>query len=320
MATSHPFRSYAQNQEDVVLHRALSSINHGHYLEVGAYHPTIKSTSYAFYERGWQGILIEPQDEFADLCRAIRPRDTTIQSLVGSTESPDTPFYRIRGGARSTMVHTIASLYSQSLTPIVTPMTTLNAILKDTAWARDEFHFMVIDVEGAEGDALKGVDLHTFRPWIIAIESIHPVDLTDSSPEWRQIIESAEYDEVMFDGVSRFFVAREHSQLAALLYPACSTDHYILDVPLQASLHLRSPVSGLDSLQHRRQVVDLALASVEPTLSDVTTTTEFIRQLASLSESALADMEDVTKIIQVAISRARVQKLLQGAPSKNPTQ
>jgi hypothetical protein len=45
------FISYAQNYEDVVLHRALSDVQRGFYVDVGAQDPIADSVTRAFYER-----------------------------------------------------------------------------------------------------------------------------------------------------------------------------------------------------------------------------------------------------------------------------
>ncbi len=64
--TSSTFISYAQNREDVVLQRALSGVQRGRYVDVGANDPTEDSVSKAFYEAGWRGITVEPVHEFAE--------------------------------------------------------------------------------------------------------------------------------------------------------------------------------------------------------------------------------------------------------------
>ena len=56
--------SYAQNFEDVMLHRALKNIDQGFYIDVGANDPEIDSVTKAFYDMGWRGINIEPVAEW----------------------------------------------------------------------------------------------------------------------------------------------------------------------------------------------------------------------------------------------------------------
>ena len=75
------FVSYAQNGEDVLLHRVFGGQETGFYVDVGAYHPVIGSITKAFYDRGWSGINIEPGSVFAELAEA-RPRDVNLQMAV----------------------------------------------------------------------------------------------------------------------------------------------------------------------------------------------------------------------------------------------
>ena len=91
-----PFVSYAQNREDVVLARALKHVERGRYVDVGANDPVADSVTYAFYDRGWSGIAVEPVPMYADRLREIRPRDRIVQAAVtGETDvsglrSPET--------------------------------------------------------------------------------------------------------------------------------------------------------------------------------------------------------------------------------------
>jgi hypothetical protein len=56
-----PFVSYAQNQEDVVLARALHPDDRaGFWVDVGAGDPVLDSVTAAFAERGWRGVNVEP--------------------------------------------------------------------------------------------------------------------------------------------------------------------------------------------------------------------------------------------------------------------
>jgi hypothetical protein len=54
-----PFVSYAQNQEDVVLARALRPDDReGFWVDVGAGDPVLDSVTASFAERGWRGVNI----------------------------------------------------------------------------------------------------------------------------------------------------------------------------------------------------------------------------------------------------------------------
>lgn len=75
--------SYTQNLEDYHLWLALADEGPGYYIDIGGGHPVADNVSLWFYERGWSGIVVEPQDELARLYPRVRPRDVIYQGLVG---------------------------------------------------------------------------------------------------------------------------------------------------------------------------------------------------------------------------------------------
>lgn len=50
--------SYAQNFEVVTLWRALSHVEHGLYITIGAQDSIINSVSLSFHEHGWNGVRV----------------------------------------------------------------------------------------------------------------------------------------------------------------------------------------------------------------------------------------------------------------------
>src|SRR5947199_1847499 len=76
--------SYSQNLEDYHLSLAFAGQTTGTYIDVGAGHPIADNVSFWFYERGWQGVVVEPQPELAALYERLRPRDVAVRGLVGS--------------------------------------------------------------------------------------------------------------------------------------------------------------------------------------------------------------------------------------------
>ena len=70
--------SYSQNLEDYHLSLAFAGQTAGTYIDVGAGHPIADNVSFWFYERGWQGIVVEPQPELSGAvptAASARPRD-----------------------------------------------------------------------------------------------------------------------------------------------------------------------------------------------------------------------------------------------------
>src|SRR3979490_3118168 len=84
--------SYSQNLEDYHLSLAFAGQTTGTYIDVGAGHPIADNVSFWFYERGWEGVAVEPQSELAALYGRLRPRDVSVCGLIGR-ESGETCFH-----------------------------------------------------------------------------------------------------------------------------------------------------------------------------------------------------------------------------------
>ncbi|MDF0498447.1 hypothetical protein [Bradyrhizobium yuanmingense] len=52
------------------------------YIEIGANHPISTSNTYLMYQRGAQGVLVEPNPELGALIRKVRLRDILVPSVV----------------------------------------------------------------------------------------------------------------------------------------------------------------------------------------------------------------------------------------------
>src|SRR6202020_2398951 len=75
--------SYTQNLEDYHLSLAFAGQTSGTYIDIGGGHPVADNVSFWFYERGWRGIVVEPQPELAALYARLRPRDAAVCGVVG---------------------------------------------------------------------------------------------------------------------------------------------------------------------------------------------------------------------------------------------
>jgi hypothetical protein len=68
--------SFHGEYEDYVLSSVLDGVASGTYIDVGANHPIENSVTALFYERGWQGIVVEPQPELHTL-----PQDRMLKVM-----------------------------------------------------------------------------------------------------------------------------------------------------------------------------------------------------------------------------------------------
>jgi FkbM family methyltransferase len=229
--TSPPFESYSQNGEDVVLWRALRGISNGRYIDVGANHPSNDSVSMAFYARGWTGITVEPDPEFAALLRQDRPGDLVVEAAITSRDHDSVVLHVVDGTGLSTLddfrarVHTSTSYETHD---IAVPTRTLDSVLDDAGWAGEDIHFVSVDTEGSEREVLESIDLTRWRPWVLVVEATEPNSTRPTRHLWDDMLKEAEYQFCLFDGLSCFFVADERSQQLgkSLSYPACVLDDF----------------------------------------------------------------------------------------------
>jgi FkbM family methyltransferase len=208
------FISYSQNFEDVLLWRALGHIKNGFYIDVGANDPVEHSVTNAFYERGWHGINIEPLPSFQQAFIEQRPRDINLAVAAGASESEislfDVP--AVNGWASNDKA--VAEAHRAegfAVVELTVPQRTLNAICEEHV--RGDIHFLKIDVEGFEGEVLRGIDLTKWRPWILVVEATIPNSRRTNHETWEHLITAHNYHFAYFDGLNRYYVAGEQIQL-----------------------------------------------------------------------------------------------------------
>ncbi|KRE26035.1 FkbM family methyltransferase [Agromyces sp. Soil535] len=225
------FTSYAQNGEDVVLWRALGGVPNGRYIDVGANDPTLYSVSRAFYDRGWSGIAVEPDPDFARRYRSARPRDVIVEAVASDAGRSTAVLHRIRGTGLSTIADDVRAHHESvgwSTTPIPVRSQSVDEIIQAAGFADEPIHFLLVDTEGSEASVLRSIDLARFRPWVIVVEATAPTTTIRTHAEWEPLLLEAGYRFCLFDGLSRYYVAAEHEDLREKLdYPACVFDDFV---------------------------------------------------------------------------------------------
>jgi len=210
--------SYTQNLEDYHLSLAFAGQATGRYIDVGAGHPVADNVSCWFYQRGWQGIVVEPQPELAALYARVRPRDTVVQALVGRTNGERDFFLveRLHGFSTTIERHAKnAQALGVGYRSLRLPVVTLASLCE--AQGVGEIEFLKIDVEGAEPDVLAGGDFKRFRPKVIVAEAVTPGSGEPAWQDWEPQLLSQGYRFALFDTLNRFYVAEEHPAIMARL-------------------------------------------------------------------------------------------------------
>jgi hypothetical protein len=144
----------------------------------------------------------------------VRPRDITVCGLVGSRQG-EVDFHvvdRLHGFSTTVEGHAkAASNFGATYESRRMPMQTLASLLVQHGVT--EIDFLKIDVEGAEAEVLAGADWKNTRPRVVVVEAVAPGSMAEAWRGWEPSLLGQEYSFAFFDGLNRFYVAREASDL-----------------------------------------------------------------------------------------------------------
>lgn len=287
------FISYAQNFEDVRLWRAFGDVGQGRYLDIGTQDPVQDSVSLAFYKRGWRGVHVEPTSAYAAAMRAARPDEAVIEAAVSTVPGP-LRFFEIPQTGLSTGNPEIAENHKHAgweVREILVPTVTLAGIFD--IMGPGLIHWMKIDVEGMEEDVLRSWGDHPARPAALVIEATAPGTQRPTHQAWHELVTSKGYVEVLFDGLSRYFVHDAHAARGESLALSPNVfDGYQIHHGHFAAHHL----SGIH---------DAALAEAERHRVDLKQQAQAKAAALETSEAAAEQVGQQLKAAELEISRLK---------------
>jgi FkbM family methyltransferase len=207
--------SYAQNLEDYHLDLVFGNQTDGSYVDVGGGHPVADNVSFWFYLKGWRGLVVEPQEALAEIYKGVRPHDHTVSCLAGR-ENGEAEFHvvdRLHGFSSTVREHAAgASQFGAGYTTVAKPVRTLASLCTEAGLTRIDF--LKIDVEGAEGEVIAGMDFARWRPRVVVVEAVAPGSMAEAWGAWEPALAAAGYRFAFFDRLNRFYVADEAAELA----------------------------------------------------------------------------------------------------------
>ena len=258
--------SYAQNQEDVVLHRLVALVPHGRFVDVGAGHPVHDNVTYLLHLAGWRGINVEPMAREAALLRSARPDDVTVEAALGAAPGTVEMFEApLENRGATTSDPAVVERYvasGQSFRPFTATVRTLDEVLAEHH--RGELHVVKIDVEGGELDVLRGFDLAVHRPWVLVVEATEPNSPMLSAHRWEHLVLRAGYTCVLFDGLNRFYVRDDLPEVATLLAsPANVFDDWVRHTEIELRRSLAEATAYAATLVQRAERAEAHAADLE---------------------------------------------------------
>jgi len=164
---------------DAQLERILSREG-GTFLEAGAHDGYTQSNTYYLERfRGWSGILVEPIPELRERCAKRRPGSRVVGAAVVGPESSGGEVTLHFGDLMSAVGNAGHAAQGLSVVgrpayEVSVPAKTLTEILDETSTRAVDL--MVLDLEGHELDALRGLDLDRFAPEHLLLEALEPAE------------------------------------------------------------------------------------------------------------------------------------------------
>lgn len=211
--------SYAQNFEDVILWRALRDVSLGNYIDIGAQSPDVDSVSRIFHEQGWHGLHVDAMRDYANALAVARPGDRVLCAAVAA-EAGELQFFAIPSSGLSTSDRQIAERHMSegfAVEEIKVEAVTLDQVFLRAGF--EEVHWLKIDIEGYEAQAIEGWKESPLRPWIVVVESTLPLSQELSFAAWEPKLLEKGYRFVYFDGLNRFYVSLNHLELEGAFGP-----------------------------------------------------------------------------------------------------
>jgi FkbM family methyltransferase len=140
----------------------------GYFVEVGANDPQIISETLHLEQRGWTGVLIEPQPDLAEKLRQRRSAKVYAVACSSPANAGTTMALNV-AGAHSSLQDGFFVFGMKREGIIEVPVMTLDQVLVD-AGAPAPIDFLSIDVEGHEIEVLDGFDMARWQPRLLLIE------------------------------------------------------------------------------------------------------------------------------------------------------
>jgi len=105
-----------------------------------------------------------------------------------------------------------------------------------------------------EQEVLSGFDLKKYKPWIVVVEATIPGLPTPSFEKWQPLLTTQGYTMVYFDGVNRFYLAKEMGNLRqAFTLPPNVWDDFVTAKQIAQQERIAALEAEIDGLKNRRE-------------------------------------------------------------------
>jgi FkbM family methyltransferase len=296
--------SYAQNFEDVILARVFGAGYKGFYIDAGAGDPTEESVTKHFYDLGWNGINVEPEPLYYERLAADRPRDVNLCVALGEVEETRV-FHHTSLRGISTLSKRFRQQFEERCSCVYeereVTVTTLAQICKQ--YVTSPIDFLKIDVEGWEGEVLRGGDWNTYRPIIVLLEATEPTPYVPAW-DWEPTILGFGYDFVYYDGLNRFYLRSDRQELKHhFQYPPNVHDLIMTYSRAQRDSEMGQLLTSLDEERARSEQLAIRLSGQRVEADELRARCQALAAELSVLQPREADLNEKIRLLNEATER-----------------
>lgn len=201
---------YAQFGEDAVLLDWLHQ-RQGLFVDVGCYHPSKFSNTYALYRRGWRGINIDMDEIKVRAFELARPDDINIHAAV-SDQPGEVSVHRFSKYGLGSMIvkdGDAPPASQQALETVRLRTMTLDEILEASPYRDREIDLLTVDAEGHDLEVLRSLSFPRYRPKLILVE-LHTDDMdTVLASPLHRFLSGRDYVLCNWVGLTLFYRRRD---------------------------------------------------------------------------------------------------------------
>ena len=196
------------------------NLTDGVFVDVGANDGIKGSMTYDLEQKGWKGILVEPNPILVENLKKVRT--SPVFACAISSSEGDMPFYIVEGPDN---LHGLSRFdYSKdfdehikkcggTIEKKIVHVRKISNVIKEAA-TLFKIDFLKIDVEGHELEVLKSFDFETYHPQLIVTED----NFKDEDKSVRNFLASKGYAVIARDRINYWFAPKK--SVSKFLYDA----------------------------------------------------------------------------------------------------
>ncbi len=159
---------YSQGKEELIIRSFFRDRKNGFFLDIGCASPDVFSTTYYLEKHlEWSGIAVDANLTDWDGWKRLRPNTQMFNFIMTDHFDTIETFYKAGWLGSTQKVRIIGDTVIEGTASRV-PTMTLTKLLDDQRIQK--VHFLSMDIEGAEPQALAGFDIARFQPELVCIE------------------------------------------------------------------------------------------------------------------------------------------------------